>query len=241
MARPSEGRHRSLPTIGLGCTLVCLVAMAAITWAAWDLLPAMVTTREASDPRGAIRVPRALFVSLAPVAAVLVSALVVAAAPLDRAIERRLGLQVGGDARARARNLDAVLAVMGVLFLVVHCLVVIVGTGESFPVLPTVGISVGVLLAIMGVLTSSAARSWSTPADPGVRAWAGAWRRVQPLAGRTMIVSGLLLALVAPAVFVLLPGTLTGMLVTAVATVAATLLPFGVALAAMVASGRRPD
>ncbi|GAB2521436.1 hypothetical protein [Nocardiopsis aegyptia] len=239
MEHGSESRARRVPVTGIVCTAVCLLAMAGITWAVWDMLPAVVTTREAKGGRDAVEVPRLLFVSLGPAATVLVAALIVAASPLDRAIERRLGLTVGGDARARARNLNAVLVVMGLLFLAVHCLVIAVGTDAAVPVAPVAAALGGVVLATTGVLVSVSSRSWAMPENRSYREWAEAWRRAQPLAGRTMVVTGGLLTVVGPAAFVLLPGPLLGALVMAAAVVAATLVPFGLALARAVGEVRR--
>ncbi|WP_304452174.1 hypothetical protein [Nocardiopsis sp. YSL2] len=239
MEHGSEPPALRVPVTGIVCTVVCLLAMAGITWAAWDMLPAVVATREARGGRDAVEVPRLLFVSLGPAAAVLVAALAVAASPLDRAIERRLGLTVGGDARARARSLNAVLVVMGLLFLAVHCLVIAVGTDGPVPVAPLAAALAGVVLALVGVLVPVSARSWAMPENRSHRLWAGAWRRAQPLAGAAMVVSGGLLTAVGPAAFVLLPGPLLGALVMAAAVLAATLVPFGLALARAVGEVRR--
>ncbi|WP_285729111.1 hypothetical protein [Nocardiopsis sp. ATB16-24] len=239
MTQRSELPARTVPVLGLVCAVACLLAMAGTSWMVWDLVPETVTTREASGQRDAVHVPRPLFLSLAPAVTVLVTSLLVAVAPLDRVIEHRVGLRVGGDARARARTLDAVLVVMSLLFLVLHFLVIAVGTNASVPVLPIAASLGGVVLMVVGVLMSVSTRSWSMPEAPSLRKWSEAWRRAQPLTGRVMAVSGGLLALAAPAAFVLLPGPLLGNAVMAAVTVAATLLPFGAGLVRAASEVRR--
>jgi hypothetical protein len=127
---------------------------------------------------------------------------------------------------------------MGLLLLPVHCLMIAVGTGADLPVAPVAALG-GAVLAVVGALIPVSARSWAMPEDGALRDWAEAWRGAQPLVGRAMVVSGGLLAVVGPAVSLLLPGSAPGALATIAAVVAAALVPFGLGLVRAVGGTRR--
>ncbi|ASU81993.1 hypothetical protein CDO52_03635 [Nocardiopsis gilva YIM 90087] len=132
-----------------------VVAMLGIAWAAWDLLPEVVTTREATVDRTATEVSRWVVVGAVPAAAVLCTVLMVGARPFDRFIVRflgRLGLPAGDGDRDRVRDLNAVLITLALFFFVTHCVIIAYEAGAEFPVVPVALALVGAVVATLGVL-----------------------------------------------------------------------------------------
>ncbi|MBB6174052.1 hypothetical protein HNR23_004112 [Nocardiopsis mwathae] len=140
---------------GVICSMVCLIAMLGVSLLAWDALPALSTTREATEHRAATEVPRWVIATSFPAVTVLLTVLIVAHRPIDRAfakaVERVLPLPAEDEA-TKTSNLNVVLAVLAPFLLALHCVILAVETGRDFPVLPVVLALVAALLVALGLL-----------------------------------------------------------------------------------------
>lgn len=230
MASPPDGPRTAAPLrAGLFVVALCLVAMVAVSVAAWDSLPELVTTREATRHRQAGEVPRWVLLSAIPAADVFVVAVVLAAAPAERAVERRFGLQFGArDTAAKTQTLTLVLILLSALFLALHLIVAALYAGTSLPVLPLTFVTLGVFLAALGRMLPAFARAFAPPKHPRMRLAAEAWRNSHTVGGRVMSAAGLVLVVTAPAYSVLQPSLLGKVALLGGVTPGAVLVPFAV-------------
>ncbi|TQN28508.1 hypothetical protein FHX37_3853 [Haloactinospora alba] len=230
MASPPDGpRTVEPPRAGLFAVALCLLAMVAVSAVAWDRIPELVTTREATRHRAAAEVPRWVLLSILPAAEVFVVSVVLAAAPAERAVERRSGLQFGErDTAAKTRTLTLVLVLLSALFLALHVIVAALYAGAPIPVLPLALVTLGVFLATLGAVLPVLARTSALPEHPRLRLVAEAWRASHTVGGRVMSAAGLVLVAAAPLPSVLQPSSLGKAVLLWGATPAAVLVPFAV-------------
>ncbi|MDA2804416.1 SdpI family protein [Nocardiopsis suaedae] len=187
--------------------------MAAVSWAAWGRIPET-------------QAPRWIPVALLPSLHLLVSASVVAAAPLGQVIERRTGGGFAGADSRRAAGLDAVLALLSLIFLAVHAVVIAVGTGTEIAVGPVAAALCGAVLGATGLALPLIADGMRVSGALVPVRICEEWKRSHVLGGRVMVATGTLLTVSAPVLPAVVQGRAALFATVAVAVVAATSAPF---------------
>ncbi|NJP97260.1 hypothetical protein HCN51_48895 [Nonomuraea sp. FMUSA5-5] len=139
----TERRAGGVPWAGVVVTALSLAATVAISFAVYDSLPELVTTREPRPGRMGSQVPRIVLVAAVPLTLVLLGTLMVGRA----LVADRLRRLVPAALVPRRRSADLFLVVLPPFFAVVHGGVLLRTAGHAFPLEVTVAVAFGLLIA----------------------------------------------------------------------------------------------
>ncbi|MEU4571216.1 hypothetical protein [Nonomuraea sp. NPDC023979] len=163
----------NFPRTGAVIATLSLAAMLAVSWALWDALPELITTREATPDRAGVRVPRLLAAGALPAALVLVVAALGAGVVVGRRAPAVLNtLFTLTPSRAA---LSVVLGTLPPFLLVLHTGLLVWTAGYAVPVEQIMAASLGLLLVALGRalprvtpdLPEAPAREWKRAQRPG--------------------------------------------------------------------------
>lgn len=231
-----------LSRAGLLGTVLFLLAMAATSWIAWDSVPEIVTTREATQQRDATEVPRWLILSAFPATGVVIAGLLLLAPKTERFLERRFDLRFGADSTAgKQRALDLTLLLLAALLLALHVLITLLFASAPIPAVPAFLAVLGLFLAGLGAAMPAIGRAMSLPRSPGMRRLASAWAQAHRPGGRVMSAIGLILLVAALAYHSLAPQPGPAAVLIGGAAAFSVLLPFAAMVVSTVRTARGSD
>ncbi|NUW36717.1 hypothetical protein HTZ77_35715 [Nonomuraea sp. SMC257] len=163
-----ESAGAGVPWAGVVVTVMSVIAMAAIGWAAWDSLPEVVTTRPATPARHGVTVPRLVFVTALPMALAFVGVVVAGGTALADRVFPRTPLSPRGPVPARvmvwprgalwlmtppsvrAGTLNVLFVALPLFLVVLQAGVLLRAAGHDLPLDTVVAVAFGLLLVALG-------------------------------------------------------------------------------------------
>ncbi|MEV4174304.1 hypothetical protein [Nonomuraea sp. NPDC049709] len=168
------------PWPGIMVSLLSLAAMIAISWAVWDSLPELVTTREATPRRAGVRVPRLILAAALPATLVVIGIVMAGAtAVADRLRPHLPPLLVASPSR-QTRSMNVLFVLLPPFLTVLHGGLLLRTAGHDVPLERGMAVAIGLLLAGLGLALPRISARLPVPG----------WGRAQRLGGLAMTAVG---------------------------------------------------
>ncbi|GAA2898829.1 hypothetical protein [Nonomuraea rubra] len=148
--RVTERRRGGVPWAGAVVSVLSLIAMVVISRAVYDSLPELVTTRQARPGTAEVRVTRTVLATAAPVALVVLVALMAGSGLVAERLRGLVPPALIGSPAAQARSTNVLLALLPPFLLVLHGGMLLRTAGHDFPLEVTVAVAFGLLIAGLG-------------------------------------------------------------------------------------------
>lgn len=186
---PAGLRAARPPWAGVIASAAGLLAMIAIAWALWDSLPEQIVTRQATDDRAGVAVPRLVMAGSLPALLLVVAVLT----PVGLAVQRRLARHFPSwlvtQPHVQARAMNMLFVVLPLLFVTLQAVMLGKEAGYDIPVERVLGVVVGVVLIVLGRALPALGSSHAAPDGP-IGRLITAWQRSHREGGLALMIIG---------------------------------------------------
>ncbi|MFB9474810.1 hypothetical protein ACFFR3_35405 [Nonomuraea salmonea] len=189
---PADPTAARLPWAGIVASAVGFIVMVAIAWTLWDSLPETIVTREATETRSGVAVPRVVMAFALPGVLIVVGAIMTVSTVIGGRMRHYVDPRLVASPRSQTRSMNVLFVVLPLLLVTLQAGLLSRAAGHEFPLERAVGVAVGIMLIGMGNVLPKISPSRMPDGPNG--ALALAWQRSQRAGGLALMILGAICA-----------------------------------------------